>query len=159
MSDDHKFAEMASSCLSTPIGYLQSYANDEHLKAVLLSDTALAERPSAVSQLAYEQLNAYFHGSLKSFDLPLDADGTEFQKQVWQQLTTIEYAKTASYQDIAIGINKPTATRAVGAANGKNPLTIIVPCHRIIGRSGALTGYASGIARKQFLLELEQKNK
>ena len=103
------------------------------------------------------QLAAYFAGDLRCFDLPLALDGTPFQRQVWQQLLSVDYGHTASYQDIAHAIDNPKAVRAVGAANGRNPVAIIVPCHRIIG-SGArpkLTGYGGGLWRKEWLLRHE----
>jgi methylated-DNA-[protein]-cysteine S-methyltransferase len=103
-----------------------------------------------------EQFSAYFAGRLQVFELPLAARGTEFQQQVWQALTRIPYGQTRCYADIADTIGNPKAVRAVGAANGRNPLAIIVPCHRVIGRNGSLTGYAGGLAIKQFLLNLEQ---
>lgn len=103
-----------------------------------------------------EQFSAYFAGRLQTFELPLAARGTEFQQQVWLALTQIPYGQTRSYADIADIIGKPRAVRAVGAANGRNPLAIIVPCHRVIGRDGSLTGYAGGLIIKQCLLDLEQ---
>lgn len=106
-----------------------------------------------------EQFIAYFDGRLQRFDLPLAARGTEFQQQVWQALAQIPYGETRSYGDIAQVIDKPKAVRAVGAANGRNPLAIIVPCHRVIGRDGTLTGYAGGLSIKQFLLTHEQKHR
>ena len=106
-----------------------------------------------------EQFIAYFDGRLQRFDLPLAARGTEFQQQVWQALAQIPYGETRSYSDIALVIDKPKAVRAVGAANGRNPLAIIVPCHRVIGRDGTLTGYAGGLSIKQFLLTHEQKHR
>ncbi len=104
-----------------------------------------------------EQFSAYFAGRLHVFELPLAARGTEFQQQVWQTLTRIPYGQTRSYADIADTIGNPKAVRAVGAANGRNPLAIIVPCHRVIGRDGSLTGYAGGLAIKQWLLAHEQR--
>ncbi len=103
------------------------------------------------------QLDAYFAGDLRSFDLPLDLEGTPFQRQVWQQLLSVGYGQTASYQDIAVAIDNPKAVRAVGAANGRNPVAIIVPCHRIIGSGGRakLTGYGGGLWRKEWLLRHE----
>lgn len=101
------------------------------------------------------QLLEYFNNDRQEFSLNCDPQGTEFQQQVWEALLTIPYGQVASYADIARKINNPKAVRAVGAANGKNPLTIIVPCHRIIGANGSLTGYASGIERKQWLLQHE----
>ena len=103
------------------------------------------------------QLDAYFAGELRCFDLPLDLEGTPFQRQVWQQLLSVGYGQTASYQEIAVAIDNPKAVRAVGAANGRNPVAIIVPCHRIIGSGGRakLTGYGGGLWRKEWLLRHE----
>lgn len=106
---------------------------------------------------AQRQLAAYFAGSLRRFDLPLALDGTPFQRRVWQQLLSVGYGETASYGAIAAAIDNPKAVRAVGAANGRNPIAIIVPCHRIIGRGGRakLTGYGGGLWRKEWLLRHE----
>ena len=106
---------------------------------------------------AVRQLNAYFESDLREFDLPLAPGGTDFQCRVWQQLRAIPYGETASYGEIAgrLGMTN-AASRAVGLANGKNPIPIVVPCHRVIGANGTLTGYAGGLERKQLLLELEQ---
>ena len=101
------------------------------------------------------QLDAYFAGELKDFDIPLDMQGTDFQKTVWKQLTAIPYGETWSYGEMAVAIGKPTASRAVGHANGSNPISIIVPCHRVIGSSGKLVGYGGGLDRKRALLALE----
>lgn len=103
------------------------------------------------------QLNAYFAHTRTEFDLELDTHGTPFQQSVWQALCSVPFAKVATYKDIAIQLNNPKAVRAVGAANGKNPISIIVPCHRIIGANNTLTGYAGGLERKQWLLEHEAK--
>ena len=102
------------------------------------------------------QFTAYFAGKLQQFDLPMAAKGTPFQQTVWRALCDIPYGETVSYLEIAQAIGNPKAVRAVGAANGRNPLSIIVPCHRVIGRSGDLTGYAGGIPIKRWLLVLEQ---
>jgi methylated-DNA-[protein]-cysteine S-methyltransferase len=102
-----------------------------------------------------EQLHAYFDGSSKTFDVPLDLQGTPFQRAVWQALLAIDAGTTRSYADIAREIGKPVAMRAVGAAVGKNPVSILVPCHRVIGSDGSLTGYAGGLDRKTALLRLE----
>ena len=102
-----------------------------------------------------QQVAEYFEGKRREFDLQLGLTGTEFQKQVWQQLQTVPFGYTASYQDIARGIGRPAAVRAVGAANGRNPVAIIVPCHRIIGKNGQLVGYGSGLWRKEWLLKHE----
>lgn len=108
---------------------------------------------------AKQQLLAYFAGELQTFDLPLAPQGTEFQERVWQALQGIEYGVTCSYGDIAHQINQPKAVRAVGAAVGKNPLSIIIPCHRVLGSQKQLTGYAGGLERKQWLLQWEQSHK
>jgi methylated-DNA-[protein]-cysteine S-methyltransferase len=101
------------------------------------------------------QLAAYFRGELREFQLPLDFEGTDFQKRVWRQLLTIPYGQTRSYTQIAQTIGSPNAVRAVGAANGANPIAIVVPCHRVIGASGKLVGYGGGLPLKKRLLELE----
>ncbi len=118
----------------------------------------LGERRSdhLILNQAQKQLEEYFAQKRKHFDLPLSATGTPFQKQVWHALTTIPYGATWSYQQLANAIDNPKAVRAVGLANGKNPLSIVVPCHRVIGKSGKLTGYAGGVERKRQLLALER---
>lgn len=105
-----------------------------------------------------EQLDAYFAGSLTEFDIDLELIGTDFQRRVWSALRTIPYGETRSYGEIAEQIGSPAASRAVGLANGRNPISIIVPCHRVIGSGGGLTGYGGGIARKRALLTLENQN-
>jgi methylated-DNA-[protein]-cysteine S-methyltransferase len=102
------------------------------------------------------QLDAYFAGQLKSFDLPLRPKGTPFQLRVWSALRDIPFGETRSYGQLAVAIGDPSATRAVGAANGRNPIAIVVPCHRVIGADGSLTGFGGGLERKRFLLRLEQ---
>ena len=104
-----------------------------------------------------EQLDAYFSGERASFELDLAPRGTEFQREVWRALATIPYGETTTYAEIARAIGRPLAVRAVGAANGRNPLSIVVPCHRVIGRDGTLTGYAGGIENKRKLLALESR--
>ena len=104
---------------------------------------------------AIAQIDEYFAGKRKSFELPLAPDGTEFQRQVWDALTKLRFGETATYAQLAHRIGNPKAVRAVGAANGRNPISIIVPCHRVIGADGSLIGYAGGLARKKALLELE----
>ncbi|OMC12188.1 methylated-DNA--[protein]-cysteine S-methyltransferase [Mycobacterium sp. SP-6446] len=106
---------------------------------------------------AVDQLGAYFAGELTDFDLELDLRGSEFQQRVWKALLTIPYGETRSYGEIAQQIGAPGAARAVGLANGHNPIAIVVPCHRVIGTSGALTGYGGGLDRKRTLLELEKR--
>lgn len=102
-----------------------------------------------------EQISAYFAGELRRFDLPLDLHGTEFQRRVWAQLLTVPYGETASYLDVALALGDPKSIRAVGAANGRNPVSIVVPCHRIIGSDGKLIGYGGGLWRKEWLLRHE----
>jgi methylated-DNA-[protein]-cysteine S-methyltransferase len=109
-----------------------------------------------VVQRAAQQLSDYFAGTLREFDLPLDADGNGFHQRVWQELCEIPYGETWSYGQLAERIGRPGAARAVGMANSRNPLPIVVPCHRVIGANGSLTGYAGGLHLKAFLLELEQ---
>ena len=115
-----------------------------------------AERDWSIS---VSQLNEYFAGTRKSFDLPLKFDGTEFQNRVWRELQNIPYGKTISYKELAEKTGNIKACRAVGMANNKNPLPIIIPCHRVVGSNGKLTGYAGGLEVKKFLLELEQEYK
>jgi methylated-DNA-[protein]-cysteine S-methyltransferase len=107
---------------------------------------------------AARQLEAYFSGRLESFDLKLAPEGTDFQKSVWKALCEIPYGETRTYKEIAVSIGKPRAYRAVGLANNRNPIAIIIPCHRVIGSDGKLTGYASGLDVKEFLLKLEKIN-
>ena len=109
-----------------------------------------------VLKLAVEQLKSYFAGLLNDFDLPIAFRGTDFQKKVWRELTKSPYGQTISYGELARRVGSPKASRAVGLANGKNPIAIVVPCHRVIGANGTLTGYGGGLPRKKKLLELEQ---
>ena len=115
-----------------------------------------AARDDEQLRAAREQLLAYFAGDLEEFSLPLSPAGTAFQRRVWAELTRIPYGTTISYAQLARRIGKPSAARAVGAANSKNPIAIVVPCHRVIGAAGALTGYAGGLDRKRWLLEHER---
>jgi methylated-DNA-[protein]-cysteine S-methyltransferase len=104
---------------------------------------------------AVRQIDEYFDGKRREFEIEMALEGTDFQQQVWRQLGTVSYGCVASYQDIAKGVGRPTAVRAVGAANGRNPIAIMVPCHRIIGKNGHLVGYGSGLWRKEWLLKHE----
>lgn len=117
-----------------------------------------AEKENAVLVQAAAQLQEYFQGRRKQFTVPLQPVGTEFQQQVWRALTRIPYGTTSTYKELAAAIGKPKASRAVGSACHHNPLPVIIPCHRVIGSSGSLTGYAGGLALKQQLLTLEQKS-
>ena len=107
---------------------------------------------------AARQLAEYFSGKRRNFDLPLAPEGTEFQQDCWQALCAIPYGKTCSYGEIAAQIGRPKAVRAVGQANNRNPIAVIIPCHRVIGANGKLTGYGGGLDNKELLLELEQQN-
>jgi methylated-DNA-[protein]-cysteine S-methyltransferase len=141
--------------IHTSQGYIRMYATDIGVTQIKFYEQDLVENPNHISELAKAQMQQYIAGSLQQFDLPLAPTGTPFQHLVWQQLLSIPYGQTASYLNIATAINKPKACRAVGAANGKNPIAIVIPCHRIIGANGSLTGYAGGLPRKSFLLSLE----
>jgi len=112
---------------------------------------------SKVLKAAVKQLNQYFEGKRPVFDIPIKMDGTEFQRNVWDALSSIKFGETVSYRDIANKVGNPKAVRAVGAAIGKNPISIIVPCHRVIGADGKLTGFAGGLGTKEFLLDLESR--
>jgi methylated-DNA-[protein]-cysteine S-methyltransferase len=151
--------------ISSPVGRLKLVASERGLAAILWENDdpervrlePLVEDPSDPILIETErQMASYFAGKLKAFDVPLDFKGTAFQKSVWAALLTIPFGETRSYGDIARQIGRPTASRAVGAANGKNPISIIAPCHRVIGSTGALTGLAGGLATKERLLGLER---
>ena len=114
------------------------------------------ERHSDFLHEVYTQINEYFEGKREQFDVPLKCEGTPFQQSVWRQLQKIPYGETRSYQEIAIGIGNEKAVRAVGQANNKNPIMIIIPCHRVIHKNGDITGFACGVEVKQYLLELEK---
>jgi len=146
--------------LDTPIGRLRLLSTGTHLVAIEFAGQhrrpgADTETPDAVLELAAGQLLEYFAGRRRRFELPLAPAGTAFQRQVWDALATIPWGELRSYADIARAIERPTAVRAVGAANGRNPLPIVVPCHRVIGSNGSLTGFAGGLEIKRQLLELE----
>ena len=151
---------MHYSTLTTPIGELLLTADpDGAITAVHLPGrhpgTDGWERDDALLELARRQLTEYFAGERTDFDLPLRPEGAPFQVRVWDALRRIPYGETASYGEIARELGHPTAARAVGAANGRNPIAIVVPCHRVIGASGSLTGYAGGLECKRALLDLE----
>lgn len=146
----------------TPIGILTIAADGTGLRHVLFPDNKYDapgrdawKRDTGALRDAREQLLEYFDGGRRQFDLRLAPSGTPFQMKVWNTLARIPYGATWSYRDLAASIGKPTATRAVGAANGRNPLPIVLPCHRVIGADGSLTGFGGGLPTKRFLLELE----
>jgi len=148
--------------LESPVGRLLLAGTDAGLSLLAFgrgrrparpaADWILAERPFAE---AARQLRAYFAGRLREFDLPLGAEGTAFERQVWGELVRIPYGRTISYGELARRVGRPSAARAVGLANGRNPLSIVIPCHRVIGANGSLTGYGGGLETKQWLLEHE----
>lgn len=150
--------------IPSPVGQLKLIASDQGLAAILWENDSprrvvlpAAEEATQhpVLDEAARQLNEYFAGKRKVFNLPLDFHGTAFQKEVWAELLRVPFGETRSYAQIAEAIGRPTASRAVGAANGRNPISIIAPCHRIIGMNGSLTGFAGGIEAKTWLLTLE----
>ncbi|CAN5167871.1 methylated-DNA--[protein]-cysteine S-methyltransferase [soil metagenome] len=154
----------AYTIMPSPVGALTLIASDKGLAAVLWEDDDPARvkigdrvehdtHPVLVE--ARRQLGTYFAGGSDGFTLPLDFRGTAFQRDVWAALRTIPFGETRSYGDIARQVGRPTAYRAVGAANGRNPISIIAPCHRVIGATGKLTGFAGGLQAKQYLLALE----
>jgi len=142
--------------LTTPIGLMELCAGEKALRAVEFVDHPRhLSRTTSLLEEAAAQLNDYFQDHRRGFDLPLSLEGTAFQMNVWQELRQIPYGCAVSYQDIARRIGRPRAVRAVGAANSRNPIAIIVPCHRVVGANGHLTGYASGLWRKAWLLQHE----
>lgn len=151
----------AARCIESPVGDLVLLASAKGLAGLFfghrVDDSVLPPDDGGNPHLeaAKEQLGEYFHGSRTCFDLPLDARGTDFQRAVWGELCRIPYGVTRSYAEIAERIGKPTSVRAVGAANGSNPISVIVPCHRVIGADGALTGFGGGLDLKRRLLVLE----
>jgi methylated-DNA-[protein]-cysteine S-methyltransferase len=148
--------------IATPLGSLEIVARDGALQQVRFVREGREEVPEAAcSPIIHEcrrQLGEYFSGKRRRFDLALSPPGTEFEREVWRQLLQIPYGRTASYKEIAAAVGRPKAARAVGGANGKNPLAIVVPCHRVVGRDGSLTGYGSGLWRKKWLLDHEARH-
>lgn len=150
---------MTSAIFTSPIGNLQLSASDAGVCAV--APARSSEVPSAAIpeflRPALEELSAYFSGELRQFTFALDLVGTPFQQKVWRELLRIPFGQTVSYAELAWAIGQPEAVRAVASANAKNPLLIVVPCHRVIGSNGKLTGFSAGIGAKQWLLEHEKK--
>ncbi|MBI1299479.1 methylated-DNA--[protein]-cysteine S-methyltransferase [bacterium] len=141
---------------TSPIGLIEIGGTDTALTSLYFVDTERHDTSSAaVLEDAARQLDEYFNHRRQEFDLPLEPQGTDFQRRVWHQLLTVRYGTTVAYQDIANALGNPKAIRAVGAANGQNPISVIVPCHRIIGSNGKLTGYGGGLWRKEWLLQHE----
>jgi methylated-DNA-[protein]-cysteine S-methyltransferase len=153
-----------STTMPSPVGLLTLVASDAGLCAILWENddpdrvklgplTEASDHP--VLAMTRHQLREYFIGTRRAFDLPFDVDGTDFQKSVWTALLAIPFGETRSYGEIARSLGRPGASRAVGAANGRNPLSIVAPCHRVIGSNGTLTGFAGGLEAKRYLLRLE----
>ena len=150
--------------IDSPVGRLRLIASDtalvgiwfEHGRDAARQDAALIRRPSPVLDLARLQLQEYFAGARQEFTLPLDLRGTDFQRRVWQRLAKISYGETTSYGALAREMGTPNASRAVGLANGSNPIPIVIPCHRVIGANGGLTGFGGGLPIKAALLDLER---
>jgi methylated-DNA-[protein]-cysteine S-methyltransferase len=150
----------------SPLGDILRARTDTGISHIVFQDgtTAMTPEPDwSHNPAAFDdltgQLEAYFTGELTDFDLPLAPEGTPFQLTVWQALQTIPYGETISYGELAQEIGRPTASRAVGAANGRNPLPIVIPCHRVIGQDGSLTGYGGGLRFKKALLALEKNGR
>jgi methylated-DNA-[protein]-cysteine S-methyltransferase len=148
--------------IGSPVGELLLVGDERALRGLYMQEgrTGAAVRPEwtraeASFRAVREQLDEYFEGTRTSFDLPLEPEGTPFQRRVWRALLEIPYGETISYGALARRIGRPESARAVGAANGRNPISLIVPCHRVLGGDGGLTGYGGGIERKRFLLDLE----
>jgi methylated-DNA-[protein]-cysteine S-methyltransferase len=156
---------IAEARIDSPLGPLRLLADERGLRGLYMQrhqgeplasgseDTP--EHP--ILRMATQQLREYFAGDRRVFELPLAAEGTEFQQRVWQALMALEFGQTCSYGELARAIGQPSASRAVGAANGRNPLSIVVPCHRVIGSDGSLTGYGGGETNKRWLLEHEAR--
>lgn len=142
----------------SPVGWLQLTADNDCITHIsFVQNPESNSGYSSVLELCQRQLEAYFNGTLTEFSVPLCFNGTPFQKRVWEALQTIPFGETLSYGELAQRIGNPKACRAVGGANNRNPIAILIPCHRVVGAGGALTGYAGGVERKQLLLEHEQR--
>ena len=158
---------LAWKIMESPVGKLKLVASDKGLAAILWEndrprrvrlDDLVEDKQHPILVKTEGQLREYFAGKRKEFSVALDLQGSRFQKDVWEALLAIPFGETRSYGQLAKQLGNPRATRAVGAANGRNPISIIVPCHRVIGSSGKLTGFAGGLETKAHLLDLEQKD-
>lgn len=150
---------IAYACYEFPLGPIQIGCRDGFVVTIqTASECSFDHSPSYLSDLAAGQLREYFAGKRRSFDFPIRPEGTPFQSAVWQALRNIPYGEIRSYQEIAASIGKPGACRAVGMACHRNPIWIVIPCHRVLGKNCRLTGYAGGLDMKRSLLELEQQN-
>ncbi|MEO7201994.1 MAG: methylated-DNA--[protein]-cysteine S-methyltransferase [Candidatus Tumulicola sp.] len=157
--------ERVFATMESPVGMLTLTASEDALVGLSFESSRRPKRDSSAREdarhpvllLAAHQLREYFAAERRTFDLPLQLDGTDFQKRVWDQLLRIPFGETCSYGDIARRLGDPKLMRAVGLANGSNPIAIVVPCHRVIGASGALTGFGGGLRNKAILLDLERQ--
>lgn len=146
---------------ASPIGVIEIIGTEQAVQSILFvenesgAEWGQAETPTPLID-CYNQLDEYFRGIRHEFTFPYELKGTDFQREVWSALTEIPYAKTQSYKELAVTIGNEKAIRAVGSANGKNKLSIVIPCHRVIGSNGTLTGYAGGLWRKEWLIEHEK---
>jgi len=146
------------SSFASSLGFLILKSDGQSIKEISFSETDIQEQRDCAVLLKYkEQLSNYFSGKTNAFDVPLNPEGTEFQQKVWNELLKIPYGETITYMELAVRLGDPKAVRAVGTANGRNPIAIIIPCHRVIGAGNKLTGYVGRIWRKKILLELEMK--
>lgn len=146
-------------CITSPSGYIKLVSTDTGVKEVTFLDEECESSESIPEILINlkKQLTEYFNGARTDFSIPLEPDGTDFQKKVWTELSCIPFGKTISYNELASKLGDPKVIRAAAAANGKNPIGIVIPCHRVIGKSGKLVGYAGGLGRKKWLLDHENR--
>lgn len=143
---------------NSPIGILEIICSEDSILSVMFveQEKPVMNKGNEILEKTIAQLNEYFNGSRRTFDLKVSLNGTDFQKNVWNELLNISYGETLSYKNLAIRVGNEKSVRAVGSANGRNKIWIIIPCHRVIGTNGSLTGYAGGIDRKQWLLNHEK---
>jgi methylated-DNA-[protein]-cysteine S-methyltransferase len=149
--------EVYTSKLMSPLGWVGIQASNFGVIRISYEDEAPIVQPSYYSEECRDQLDAYFNGDRSEFDLTFDLAGTDFQKRVWNELKNLSFGETITYGELAVRMGNPFLVRAVGRANGANPLNIVVPCHRVIGKNGSLIGYGGGLWRKQWLLRHEAK--
>lgn len=144
--------------LESPVGLLEITADKQGLRSVFFQEQKTLEgKANTHTKKAVKELNEYFAGKRKKFSVKMNLQGTDFQLKVWEELQNIPHGKTTSYFDLSNKLGDVKAIRAVGTANGKNPIAIIIPCHRVVGRNGELTGYAGGLHRKEWLINFEQQ--
>lgn len=147
--------------METPVGVIEIVGTEKVIQSILFVEREVAQLPegnvSDVLRQCKEELDAYFRGERMTFTFPIEQVGTPFQREVWDALQTIPFAETTSYRELSERVKRPAAVRAVGATNGRNKLSIVVPCHRVIGSNGKLTGYAGGLWRKEWLLHHEKQ--